>query len=101
MAYVITQLCLGEQYAHCIDVCPVNCIYPGKYKQQPFMVIDPDICISCDACLSVCPVGAIVNSETLHPKDAKLNKTLSKTFRHNPSVTPRPDNDPPRINGMS
>ena len=45
MPYVINQECLGEQYADCVDVCPVNCIYPGDYKGEKFMVIDPDVCI--------------------------------------------------------
>ena len=54
MPYVINQECLGERYADCVDVCPVNCIYPGDYKGEVFMVIDPDICIDCGACLPEC-----------------------------------------------
>ena len=41
MSYVITGKCLGEQYASCTEVCPVDCIYPGDYKGEKFMVIDP------------------------------------------------------------
>ncbi len=31
MAYVITDKCLGERYAVCATVCPVECIHPGDY----------------------------------------------------------------------
>ncbi len=90
MAYVITQPCLGEQYAACVDVCPVECIYPGDYQNKPFMVIDPDICINCDACLNVCPVNAIVATEAEDPAYATINAKLAPLFKHNPPVEPRP-----------
>ena len=41
MPYVINEKCLGERYASCVAVCPVDCIYPGEYKGEEFMVIDP------------------------------------------------------------
>ncbi len=96
MSYVITGKCLGEQYASCVEVCPVDCIYPGDYKGEKFMVIDPEICITCGACLPVCPVGAIVESEDYDQEFAKVNVELSPSFKGNPKVTPRPNNDPPR-----
>ena len=95
MAYVITGKCLGEQYASCVEVCPVDCIYPGDYKGEKFMVIDPEICITCGACLPVCPIGAIVESEDYDQEYAKVNAELSPKFKGNPKVTPRPSNDPP------
>ena len=95
MSYVITNACLGEQYAQCVDVCPVNCIYPGTHNNQPFMVIDPEICINCQACLPVCPINAIVATEEEAPEAASLNAKLAPNFQQNPPVTPRPPNDPP------
>ncbi len=95
MSYVIIGKCLGEQYASCVEVCPVDCIYPGDYKEEKFMVIDPEICITCGACLPVCPIGAIVESEDYDPEFAKINVELSPKFKGNPKVTPRPTNDPP------
>ena len=59
MTFVITDKCLGEQYASCMQVCPVYCIYPGDYEGQPFAVIDPKLCIDCGACVPECPVEAI------------------------------------------
>ncbi len=66
MSYVIIEKCLGERYAVCATVCPVECIHPGDYKGQEFMIIDPEVCINCGLCLPECPVGAIVASEDEH-----------------------------------
>ncbi|HBH97079.1 MAG TPA: ferredoxin, partial [Candidatus Omnitrophica bacterium] len=41
MSYVIVEKCLGERYAVCATVCPVECIHPIDHKGEPFMVIDP------------------------------------------------------------
>jgi ferredoxin len=99
MAYVIAEKCLGEQYAQCVSACPVECIYPGNYKGEPFMVIDPELCISCGACQPQCPVLAIVENEDAAPDWAKVNKELALQFKSNAKVTPRPANDPPKKPG--
>ncbi|MDD5671641.1 MAG: ferredoxin family protein [Candidatus Omnitrophica bacterium] len=96
MASVITEKCLGERYATCVAVCPVDCIYPGEYKGQEFMVIDPTLCITCGACISECPIGAIVESEDVDPEAAKLNAELAPQFKGNPKVAERAKSDPPR-----
>jgi ferredoxin len=101
MPYVITQKCMGEQYADCVGVCPVDCIHPIEYEGKPYMVIDPDVCIDCSVCLPECPIGAIVSSEGEAPADAALNKSLAQAAiayeaRHG-KVPVRAPNDPPRI----
>jgi ferredoxin len=63
MTYVITDICLGERYATCVSVCPVDCIKPGEYQGEEFMVILPEVCIDCGLCLPECPIGAIVDNE--------------------------------------
>lgn len=55
MAFVITSPCIGEKSADCKEVCPVDCIEEG----EDMYYIDPDLCIDCGACGSVCPVDAI------------------------------------------
>jgi ferredoxin len=96
MAHVINEKCLGEVYAACVDVCPVDCIHPGEYKGENFMVIDPEVCIDCGVCLPECPIGAIVGSEDEGGDWTAINKELAETFKDNAKVTPRPPNDPPK-----
>jgi len=96
MAYVITDKCLGEQYAQCVGVCPVDCIYPGAINKKPFMVIDPKLCTDCGICLGVCPVGAIVDSEDVDPKATKINKSLAPIFRENFEIDPRNPKEKPK-----
>jgi ferredoxin len=96
MPFVITEKCLGEQYALCAVVCPVDCIHAGDYRGQVFMVIDPEECIDCGVCQPACPIDAIVESEDLDPEWAKINAELTPDFKNNPTVEPRPANDPPR-----
>lgn len=95
MPYVITKKCLGERYATCASVCPVDCIHPGDYNGEAFMIIDPDVCIECGLCAPECPISAIVESPDLDADAAKLNKDLSAQFKNNPAVTPRAVNEPP------
>ena len=58
MTYDITALCLRD--SACVDVCPVECIIPGKPEAQwPWFYIDPDTCIDCGACVPECPYEAI------------------------------------------
>ena len=39
----------------CVEVCPVDCFYEG----ENMLVIHPDECIDCAACVAECPVEAI------------------------------------------
>lgn len=58
MTYIITSLCLRD--GGCKDVCPVECIVPGRPENEwPWYYIDPDKCIDCGACVSECPFEAI------------------------------------------
>ena len=99
MPHVITSKCLGEQYASCVDVCPVDCIHPGNYKNEPFMIIDPDTCIDCGLCLPECPIDAIISSVDTNPEYAKINAELTPEFKNHPKITPRATTEPPRKAG--
>lgn len=58
MTHIITSLCLRD--AGCVEVCPVECIVPGKPEGEwPWYYIDPDTCIDCGACIPECPYDAI------------------------------------------
>lgn len=79
MAYVVTESCIRCKYTDCVDVCPVSCFHEGPN----FLVIDPDICIDCDVCVSECPVEAIYPDYELPPDQAhflKLNAELAEQW---------------------
>jgi len=62
MTHIITSLCLRD--SSCVDVCPVECIVPGKpIEEWPWFYIDPDTCIDCGACIPECPYEAIFTEE--------------------------------------
>ncbi|OGW86852.1 MAG: hypothetical protein A3C35_07700 [Omnitrophica bacterium RIFCSPHIGHO2_02_FULL_46_11] len=99
MPYVITEKCLGEQYASCVAVCPVDCIHPGSYKGELFMIVDPETCIDCGQCLPECPINAIVASVDEAPEYAKVNAELTPEFKTHPKIPERSKTDPPRKPG--
>ena len=55
MAHVVTTKCTGCKFTDCVEVCPVACFY--ELDNQ--LVIHPDDCIDCTACVAECPVEAI------------------------------------------
>jgi len=55
MAHVVTTKCNGCKFTDCVAVCPVACFY----ELDGQVVIHPDDCIDCTACVSECPVEAI------------------------------------------
>ena len=99
MAYVITDKCLGERYATCVEVCPVDCIHPGDYRDEVFMVIPPDNCIDCELCKPACPIDAIVETEEDSPEWAEINAELAPDWEDNEAVAMRERDDPPRKPG--
>ena len=59
MTHVVTSACVKCKYQDCVAVCPVDCFREaGEY-----LVIDPDDCIDCNACVPECPVDAIYPEE--------------------------------------
>lgn len=55
MTHVIAVPCLDVKNSACVAVCPVECIH----ECDRMLVIDPEECIDCGACVSECPVDAI------------------------------------------
>jgi NAD-dependent dihydropyrimidine dehydrogenase PreA subunit len=81
MTYVITSPCIDVKDAACVDVCPVDCIYTGGRM----LYIQPDECIDCGVCLSVCPVAAIFEDHALPPSEAQFATINAEFF--GPAVT--------------
>ena len=64
MAHVVTEPCIKCKYTDCVVVCPVD-----AYREDAEMlVIDPDVCIDCGACVPECPVQAIYAEEDVPEK---------------------------------
>ena len=72
MAYVITEPCINEKDASCVEVCQVDCSHPRKHEPgfagASQLYIDPDECIDCGACEPECPVSAIFPEEDVPPE---------------------------------
>ena len=64
MPYVVAEPCIKCKYTDCVEVCPVDCFCEGPN----FLVIDPEECIDCGACVPECPTEAIFLDEDLPPK---------------------------------
>jgi ferredoxin len=69
VTYVISEPCIGQKDASCVEVCPVDCIHPTRdepgFDAAEQLYIDPRECIDCDACTVACPVDAAVNEDLL------------------------------------
>jgi NAD-dependent dihydropyrimidine dehydrogenase PreA subunit len=79
MTYVITQPCIGEKDASCVDVCPVDCIHAAEEDEQYY--IDPGECIDCGACLPVCPVDAIFEESRVPTEWKRFTDINAKYFQ--------------------
>ncbi|MBV18340.1 MAG: ferredoxin [Euryarchaeota archaeon] len=55
MPHVVTTTCVDHKYQECVAVCPVEAFR----ELDTYLVIDPDECIDCGACVPECPVDAI------------------------------------------
>jgi ferredoxin len=64
MTHVVAEPCIKCKFTDCVAVCPVDCFHEG----QNMLVIDPDECIDCGACVDECPVQAIYPEEDLPEK---------------------------------
>jgi ferredoxin len=79
MAFVVTESCIKCKYTDCVEVCPVDAFHEGPN----FLVIDPNVCIDCVACVAECPVEAIYADAEV-PKRLRnftaLNAELSRDW---------------------
>ncbi len=55
MTHVVTEACINCKHTDCVEACPTDAFHAGPN----FLVIDPDLCIDCGACIPECPVEAI------------------------------------------
>lgn len=74
MAHVVCEPCVKCKYTDCVTVCPVDCFH----EDAEMLVIDPEVCIDCGACIPECPVQAIFAEEDV-PAEWKNYIQLNKT----------------------
>ena len=80
MPHVVTSKCKGCKFTDCVEVCPVACFY----ELDDQLVIHPDECIDCTACVSECPVQAIYAEADLpaeHQADLEFNASEARRVK--------------------
>ncbi len=110
MTFVVTSNCIGVKDRSCVEVCPVDCFYDlrdpelnKRFKKKPrkitwqddipvnhnedkdldwgMLVINPDECINCGACVVECPVKAIYEDIEVPESEREfieINASISK-----------------------
>ena len=81
MAYVVTDDCVDCVYTSCVDACPVAAFHDAGDK----LLINPDTCIDCDACVPECPVDAIFAEDNV-PEDQQEWIELNKEAENHPVI---------------
>ena len=79
MPHVVCEPCVRCKYTDCVVVCPVD----AYREDKEMLVIDPDVCIDCGACVPECPVKAIYVDNDVPDKwkkYIKLNADKAKTL---------------------
>ncbi len=64
MTYIVTDDCINCKYTDCAAVCPVEAFHETPDR----LLINPDACIDCDACIPECPVEAIYSDMSYPPE---------------------------------
>jgi ferredoxin len=80
MAHIVTNKCQGCKFTDCVEACPVACFY----ELDDQLVIHPEDCIDCAACVSECPVEAIYAEADIPPEFAtsiEFNSTQARRIR--------------------
>ena len=87
MPYVVAEPCIKCKYTDCVEVCPVDC-----FKEGPnFLVIDPEECIDCGACVPECPTEAIFLDEDLPAKWTDYIEINARLTAKWPEITEQAD----------
>lgn len=98
MAYIITKLCADCKDVACTQVCPVDCIYEysGDDPEIPknMLLIDPEECIDCNACVPECPWEAIFVEDEV-PEIFKADIELNAKIVGQPRFVPKREEGKP------
>jgi len=61
MTYIVAEPCVNCRYTDCAIPCPVEAFH----LDDDMLVINPETCIDCDACVPECPVEAVFSEANL------------------------------------
>jgi ferredoxin len=87
MTYVVTEACINCKHTECVEVCPTDAFHEGKN----FLVIEPDACIDCAACVPECPVEAIYADADVPKGMERYTALNAELSRHWPAIVKRKD----------
>ena len=77
MTHVVTSACIDHKYQDCVAVCPVDAFR----ELDNYLVIDPDDCIDCGACIPECPVEAIfADTDLLNEHEEWLDRNETESI---------------------
>ena len=85
MTHVVTGRCVDCRYTYCVVECPVACFW--EIKDPHMLVIDPDTCIDCEACVPACPVNAIWPDHELPAEYAEWEEQNANTYADGENFT--------------
>lgn len=80
MPHIVNEHCENHLHGDCLEVCPVEAFFIGNNEKR--VLIDPEICIDCEACVSACPEGAILSDSLAEQKDIDLNDRKNFAASH-------------------
>lgn len=83
MTHVVTQPCIKCKYTDCVTVCPVDCFH----EDAEMLVIDPEVCIDCGACIPECPVQAIFAEADVPEASKSFTKLNAEKAKVLPVIT--------------
>src|ERR687893_436762 len=83
MTYVVAEPCVNCRYTDCALVCPVEAFH----LDDDMLVINPETCIDCDACVPECPVEAVFAESAVPaewasftPRNEAEDKVVTRRF---------------------
>ena len=80
MPHIVTNKCVNCKFTDCVEVCPVACFYETDNQ----VLIHPEDCIDCTACVAECPVEAIYAEGDVPAEfqaDIEFNATQARSIK--------------------
>ena len=90
MAYVVTDGCVRCKFTDCVEACPVDCFHEAEHM----LIIDPEECIDCGACVAECPVEAIFLDEDVPREMEAYIEINARLALRTPIITIRKEPHP-------